>query len=109
MIAVFMGYKILFKNGNTIVVETGEGITQPIRDWAQYHTSWIWLMNAVEKIEKGGNFVTIERKSCGISALYPEEEKQTGLRFIIDPIMGESKIDAVFQAVSEFCLATPKQ
>jgi hypothetical protein len=73
-----------------------------------YNSAWNWLMPAVEKIEAEGNMVTINYFSdekinsvliyspFGPNGLYFESEK-------------ESKIEAVFIAVSDFCLTQTKQ
>lgn len=93
-IARFMGETSLTKVKNDKIVPYNKS----------YETIWENIMPVCDKIEKLGNYVTIEKNVCGISCDYPEEEEQSGLMFVIDPITAETKIEAVFLAVSDFCI-----
>lgn len=72
LIAEFMGYKILY-DGNIPHAQFLRGETEPISDWAKYHSSWDWLMPVVEKIDTFERFSSEDngkRKcvtNCGIT------------------------------------------
>jgi hypothetical protein len=64
-----------------------------------YHSSWDWLMPVVEKIEaEGGIKITIQKNVCIIKKYGFLE-----VRLAIEQI-SETKIEAVFLAVSDYCL-----
>ncbi len=66
----------------------------------KYHSSWDWLMNVVENIESEGFSVDIDEKMCGIYKNgYIQREYMSQ----------ESKKDAVFNCVSDYCLNIKKE
>lgn len=50
LIAEFMEFKIMYKNGNIPCVDIPYVSCEPISSWAKYHVSWDWLMPVIEKI-----------------------------------------------------------
>jgi hypothetical protein len=67
----------------------------------EYHSSWDWLMPVVEKLHEGvgwmdgGADVTIHYKNCHIE--YMDEDVEYD-----ESAQGETKIEAVWQAVVQF-------
>jgi hypothetical protein len=64
-------------------------------DDLQFHTSWDWLMPVVEKIEVMGYLVTISTYGCNI------QEEKTAVS-VTGFIADETKLEATYQAVTEF-------
>jgi hypothetical protein len=65
---------------------------------AQYHSSWDWIMPAVDKIEELGFRVYLDKYSCQIyrrDATFPEN-------FIVDSDFKEDRLENVFDGVSAF-------
>lgn len=55
LIAEFMGFKIWYKDGNKVHVETSPEMVKPINEWAKYHSSWDWQVPAYSKLVKLSN------------------------------------------------------
>jgi len=66
----------------------------------QIHTSWDWIMPAVEKIESDGEYiVAVSENQCRIYENPFFEESIPVIEF-----EASTKIEATFLAVSDFCL-----
>ena len=86
IIAEFMGYAIIDKEGNHKDIDY------------KYHSSWDWLMKVVEKIEQEGASVIIGRFFCEIKYENPLNQKQNySLRLACG-----IKINAVYEATLDF-------
>ena len=104
LIAIFMGGKT--SDMNNRIVKEHQNIWLPIYgicDWStinlsrgkilQYHKSWDWLMQVVEKCESLDNTtVIIQEESCIINH-YQRKNRET---------FGKTKIEATYKAVVEF-------
>lgn len=63
----------------------------------EYHTSWNWLMDVVEKIEGYDDHrVTIFRRCCDIEEVYSTEDS------IVEITAQETKIEATWMAIVKF-------
>lgn len=51
LIAEFMGYTIMYRNGHDPIIEYAHGEWASISIWSQFHSSWDWLMPVIEKID----------------------------------------------------------
>jgi hypothetical protein len=66
---------------------------------AQYHSSWEWLMEVVEKIEALDFRVQLSKYSCQIYKLYCDFPDN----FIIDADFREDRLANAFDGISSFC------
>ena len=66
---------------------------------AQYHSSWEWLMEVVEKIEDLGFRVQLDKYSCQIYKRYCDFPDN----FIIDADFKEDRLENAFDGISSFC------
>jgi len=65
---------------------------------AQYHSSWDWLMTAVEKIEDLGYKVYLDKYSCQVYLRYANFPES----FIIDADFHEDRLENAFEGVASF-------
>ena len=65
---------------------------------AQYHSSWEWLMTALEKIESLGFRVSLDKYSCQIYKKYCDFPDN----FIIDADFHEDRLANAFDGISSF-------
>lgn len=66
---------------------------------AQYHSSWDWLMEVVEKIEELGFRVQLDKYSCQIYKKYCDFPDN----FIVDADFKEDRLENAFDGISSFC------
>jgi hypothetical protein len=66
---------------------------------AQYHSSWEWLMEVLEKIETLDFRVSLSKYSCQIYKLYCDFPDN----FIIDADFKEDRLENAFDGISSFC------
>jgi len=65
---------------------------------AQYHSSWDWLMAAVDKIETLGFRVYLSNYSCQVYRQYDDFPEN----FIIDADFRDNRLDNAFDGISAF-------
>jgi hypothetical protein len=100
-IAVFMGAKLKVPTNTKYAPcyqyfrEDGLIYREKETQHMEYKTNWSWLMPVVEKIESGRNYIDIRKKEILLTVI----DRPTQLYEV-----GESKIEAVFLAVSDYCL-----
>jgi hypothetical protein len=101
-IALMLGMKI----EGTYITNWKEfnSLLHSIEDTLKFHSDWNWLMEAVEFIEKQKMEVSIIQNECSIIDTEKAEKEENP--FMIEPIAkcydGETKLEAVFIAVSDF-------
>jgi hypothetical protein len=65
---------------------------------AQYHSSWEWLMDVVEKIEELGFRVYLAKYSCQVYRQYQDFPDN----FIIDADFKDDRLENAFDGISSF-------
>ena len=72
--------------------------TKGVHEYLDFHKSWDWLMEVVDKLEREGHPVYISSNNCSI---YWSTNAINNKEFIVDQY-GENKMDAVYRAVVLF-------